>query len=73
MLPDVFGNVQLGNIDTPKLANDQMSEWKQTCQHHCFSTLNHNLAYCCNGREVIKFFWEQAKRGFKGGARSFED
>lgn len=62
-----------GNIDVPKMDHDQMREMKQTCQRHCFSTLNHNLAYCYNDRRVIKFLWEQAKRGFKGGARSFED
>ena len=62
-----------GNIDTPKLDHDQMREMKQTCQRHCFSTLNHNLAYCYNDKRVIKWLWQQAKNGFKGGARSFED
>jgi hypothetical protein len=39
-----------GNIDTPKLDHDQMREMKQTCQRHCFSTLNHTLAYCYNDK-----------------------
>jgi hypothetical protein len=34
--------------------------------------LNHNLAYCYNAR-VIKWMWENVKRGFRGGVRSFED
>ena len=46
---------------------------KKTCQKHCFSTLNHNLAYCYNDARVIKWMWENVKRGFRGGLRSFED
>jgi hypothetical protein len=30
---------------------------KKTCQRHCFSTLNHNLAYCYNDARVIKWVW----------------
>ena len=44
-----------------------------TCQKNCFSTLNHNPGYCYNDPRVIKFLWQQARNGFKGGARSFED
>lgn len=51
----------------------QLLSMKQTCQKHCFSTLNHNLAYCYNDARVIKFIWKQAKNRFQGGARSFED
>jgi len=47
---------------------------KKTCQQHCFSTLNHNLAYCYNDARVIKFVWTNlVKNRMKGGARSFED
>ena len=45
---------------------------KKTCQKHCFSTLNHNLAYCYNDARAIKWMWKQVKNGFTG-ARSFED
>jgi len=46
----------------------------KTCQQHCFSTLNHNLAYCYNDARVIKFVWTNlVKNRLKGGARSFED
>jgi hypothetical protein len=62
-----------GNIDHPKFDQDQMHEMKQVCQRHCFSTLNHNLSYCYNDQRVIKWLWEQAKKGFQGGAHSFED
>src|SRR5216684_8536435 len=38
-----------------------------TCQHHCFSTLNHNLAYCYNDARVIRWLWSNAKNRFQGG------
>jgi MoaA/NifB/PqqE/SkfB family radical SAM enzyme len=62
-----------GNIDAPKFDQEQLKQMKLTCQRHCFSTLNHNLAYCYNDARVIKWLWANAIRGFKGGARSFED
>jgi radical SAM protein with 4Fe4S-binding SPASM domain len=62
-----------GNIDNPKFDPIQLKCMKQTCQKHCFSTLNHNLGYCYNDARVIKFVWKQAKNRFQGGARSFED
>lgn len=65
--------VNWGNIDEHHLDRNQLHEMKQTCQRHCFSTLNHNLAYCYNDARVLKWVWQQAKNGFQGGARSFED
>jgi MoaA/NifB/PqqE/SkfB family radical SAM enzyme len=62
-----------GNIDTPKFDDGQLGQMKQTCQRHCFSTLNHNLAYCYNDARVIKWVWKQAKNKFQDGIRSFED
>jgi MoaA/NifB/PqqE/SkfB family radical SAM enzyme len=62
-----------GNIDGHKFQPAQLREMKNTCERHCFSTLNHNLGYCYNDARVIKWLWKQARNGFKGGARSFED
>jgi len=63
-----------GNIDGPKFDPEQLAEMKKTCQQHCFSTLNHSLAYCYDDARVIKFIWTQiVKNRLKGGARSFED
>ena len=62
-----------GNIEIPKFDRKQLSEMKQRCQQHCFSTLNHNLSYCYNDARVIKWLWNQAKNGLRGGVRSFED
>jgi MoaA/NifB/PqqE/SkfB family radical SAM enzyme len=63
-----------GNIDQPKFDQSQLREMKKTCQRHCFSTLNHNLAYCYNDARVIKWLWSSViKNKFQGGVRSFED
>ncbi len=62
-----------GTIDDPRLDSAQLRTMKATCQQHCFSTLNHNLAYCYNDARVIKWLWKQVRNGFQGGARSFED
>jgi MoaA/NifB/PqqE/SkfB family radical SAM enzyme len=63
-----------GNIDSPKFDQRQLRDMKKICQHHCFSTLNHNLAYCYNDARVIKWLWSNViKNKFRGGVRSFED
>jgi MoaA/NifB/PqqE/SkfB family radical SAM enzyme len=63
-----------GNIDQSKFDQVQLKQMKSTCQQHCFSTLNHNLAYCYNDSRVIKWVWKQyVTNRMKGGARSFED
>jgi MoaA/NifB/PqqE/SkfB family radical SAM enzyme len=71
MYPSTF---DWGNIDQPKFAQEQLTGMKKTCQQHCFSTLNHNLAYCYNDTRVIKWLWAQTvKNKLHGGAKSFED
>jgi MoaA/NifB/PqqE/SkfB family radical SAM enzyme len=63
-----------GSIDGHKFESGQIAQMKQSCQHHCFSTLNHNLAYCYNDARVLKWLWQRVRTGVKGGtARSFED
>lgn len=63
-----------GNIDNHKLNARQLQTMKSTCQQHCFSTLNHNLAYCYDDARVIKFVWTNlVKNRLQGGAKSFED
>ncbi len=62
-----------GSIEGHKFDPAQIAEMKKTCQRHCFSTLNHNLAYCYNDARVIKWLWRRVRTGFKAGtARSFE-
>ena len=62
-----------GTIESPKFDPRQLARMKQTCQRHCFSTLNHNLAYCYDDARVIRWVWRQALNGFQGGARSMEE
>jgi MoaA/NifB/PqqE/SkfB family radical SAM enzyme len=63
-----------GNIDQARFDQQQLAGMKKTCQQHCFSTLNHNLAYCYNDARVIKWLWSNViKNKFQGGVRSFED
>jgi MoaA/NifB/PqqE/SkfB family radical SAM enzyme len=62
-----------GNIDRFSFDSRQLASMKQTCERHCFSTLNHNLSYCYNDTRVIKWLWKHARNKFRGGARSFED
>ena len=64
-----------GNIDKSNFDRQQLDQMKQTCQRHCFSTLNHNLAYCYDDARVIKFLWNlMVTHRFQGGhAHSFED
>jgi hypothetical protein len=46
---------------------------KRGCQPHCFSTLNHNLAYCYNASRAVKWLLKQAAHGFQYATGSFED
>jgi radical SAM protein with 4Fe4S-binding SPASM domain len=64
-----------GNIDKSNFDSQQLAQMKSTCQRHCFSTLNHNLAYCYNDARAIKWLWEQAVvNRFRGGRTlSFDD
>ena len=63
-----------GNIEEPKFDQTQLKAMKKTCQRHCFSTLNHNLAYCYNDARAIKWIWTNlVTNRLQGGARSFED
>jgi MoaA/NifB/PqqE/SkfB family radical SAM enzyme len=63
-----------GTIDGHKFESESLAKMKKTCQQHCFSTLNHNLAYCYNDARVIKFVWTNlVTNRAKGGAQSFED
>ena len=71
--PMYDATVDWGSIERSAIDPVQLAEMKRTCQQHCFSTLNHNLAYCYSGTRVLKWLWRQAMNGFQGGARSMED
>jgi MoaA/NifB/PqqE/SkfB family radical SAM enzyme len=56
-----------GRIGAPRFDTRQLDEQKQSCQLHCFSTLNHIVGFCYNDRRVIELLLKQARRGFQGG------
>jgi MoaA/NifB/PqqE/SkfB family radical SAM enzyme len=61
-----------GTIENHKFDVRQLDQMKQSCQTHCFSTLNHNLGFCYNDARVIKWVLRQAARGFQGVTGSFQ-
>jgi MoaA/NifB/PqqE/SkfB family radical SAM enzyme len=62
-----------GVVGEHKFDNHQLDEMKEGCEPHCFSTLNHNLAYCYKASRAIKWTLKQAARGFRGTTGSFEE
>jgi MoaA/NifB/PqqE/SkfB family radical SAM enzyme len=60
-----------GTIENPRFDDGQLQEMKRECQPHCFSTLNHNLAFCYNDGRVVRWVLRQAARGFQGVTGSF--
>ncbi len=62
-----------GVVGDHRFERQQLDSMKQVCQTHCFSTLNHNLAYCYKASRAIKWTLKQALRGFRGTTGSFEE
>ncbi len=55
-----------GAVENPKFEPEQLQEMKQSCQPHCFSTLNHIVGYCYNDARVIRWLIQQARNRFQG-------
>jgi MoaA/NifB/PqqE/SkfB family radical SAM enzyme len=62
-----------GVIEKHKFEVPQLNKMKETCQTHCFSTLNHNLGYCYDDARVLKWVMKQAAHGFQGVSGSFDE
>jgi len=62
-----------GVVGKPKFDADQLRCTKRECQPHCFSTLNHNLAYCYDAGRAFKWVLKQALRGFQGTTGGFDE
>ena len=60
-----------GAIENHKFDVSQLDKMKESCQTHCFSTLNHNLGFCYNDSRVLKWVFQQAAHGFQGVQGSF--
>jgi MoaA/NifB/PqqE/SkfB family radical SAM enzyme len=61
-----------GTIERPRFDSEQLVNMKQSCQPHCFSTLNHIVGFCYNDARVIKFLARQALHGFRRLDGNFE-
>jgi MoaA/NifB/PqqE/SkfB family radical SAM enzyme len=55
-----------GTAGEPKFASQGLVEIKKECQPHCFSTLNHTLAYCYDAGRIVRWLLKQAANGFQG-------
>jgi hypothetical protein len=64
--PMYNANHDWGAVENPKFEAEQLREMKQSCQPHCFSTLNHIVGYCYNDARVIRWLFEQVRRGGQG-------
>ena len=62
-----------GVVGNHHFEKKQLNEMKKGCQPHCFSTLNHNLAYCYDAGRAFKWMAKQALRGFQGVSGSFNE
>jgi MoaA/NifB/PqqE/SkfB family radical SAM enzyme len=62
-----------GAVERQRLINPELAEIKRCCQPHCFSTLNHNLAYCYDAGRALRWTLKQALHGFRGTTGGFED
>ncbi len=71
--PMYSANYDWGVIEKHNFQKPQLDEMKQTCQTHCFSTLNHNLGYAYDDARAVKWVLRQAARGFQGTSGSFDD
>jgi MoaA/NifB/PqqE/SkfB family radical SAM enzyme len=61
-----------GTIENHKFEDGQLKEMKKSCQPHCFSTLNHIVAFAYNDARVIKWLLKQAAHGFQGLSGTIE-
>ncbi|MCW5982070.1 MAG: radical SAM protein [Bryobacteraceae bacterium] len=61
-----------GVVENHRFEVKQLDNMKESCQTHCFSTLNHNLGYCYNDARAIRWVLKQASRGFQGVSGSFD-
>jgi MoaA/NifB/PqqE/SkfB family radical SAM enzyme len=70
--PMYSANYDWGTIENHKFETGQLKEMKKSCQPHCFSTLNHILAFCYNDARVLRWLLKQAAHGFQGVTGTME-
>jgi MoaA/NifB/PqqE/SkfB family radical SAM enzyme len=62
-----------GSVGKPCFRPAELKYMKSECQKHCFSTLNHTLAYCYDPARAIRWVLKQAANGFRGSTGSFDE
>ncbi len=62
-----------GVVGRPQFDPAQLAQMKRACQPHCYSTLNHNLAFCYKPSRALRWVLKQALRGFQGTTGAFEE
>ncbi len=60
--PMYMASYDWGVVGDHKFDTKQLDHQKESCQTHCFSTLNHILGWCYNDQRVIKYFFKQLGR-----------
>jgi hypothetical protein len=55
-----------GMIEAPKMDFVQLQKVKKDCAAHCFSALNHILAFCYNDTGVTRWQFKETLCGFEG-------
>jgi MoaA/NifB/PqqE/SkfB family radical SAM enzyme len=55
-----------GTVGAPRFEPKQLLEMKKACQPHCFSTLNHTVAYWYDAGRIFRWLTKQAANGFRG-------
>ena len=64
--PNYNASEEWGRVGKPRFQKASLDTMKQSCERHCFSTLNHTVGYCYNDRRVIELLVRQAAHGFQG-------
>jgi hypothetical protein len=62
-----------GTVGDPAFERGQLADIKCECQPRCFSTLNHNLAYCYDAGRAFRWVMKQALRGLQGTTGAFDE
>jgi MoaA/NifB/PqqE/SkfB family radical SAM enzyme len=70
--PLYSAGVNWGSIEHPRFDAGELNQMKSVCQHHCFSTLQHNVGFCYNDARVVRWVLKQAAGGFRRRAAAFE-
>lgn len=61
-----------GSVGNHKFEKRELDKMKNSCEQHCFSTLNHIVSYCYNTSRVIRWLVKQELNGFREATGTIE-